>query len=204
MKVQKYRRSLGRGRLSRNNWNIKILNSSPSFEKSPLKFDLPNIGPVLWDKGYKGPELTSSITNEFKDQFSAHQTLKTFYGDLNKFQLKTSLKNLEERLDVLVYRTGKPRSIFEARNLIKHGYVKVNDSLNTHISSLISLGSVILINFPTNYPLNKPIAPNPPHLWVRHLDNKSTLAIYKKPLNLYQIRYPKGFSLDKWLLVHPS
>jgi len=121
MKSQKYRRSLGRGRLSRNVYNLSNLNLSTrnknhlGFLKTPLKFDCPHFGPVIWDKAYRGPEITSSITKEFKDQFSAHQVIKTFYGDLNKHQISSPLPSLEDRLDVLVYRTGKHLSLFQAR-----------------------------------------------------------------------------------------
>lgn len=196
MKSQKYRRSLGRGRLSRNVYNLSNLSllSSPPFLKIPLKFDCPHWGPVIWDKSYRGPEVTSSITKEFKDQFSAHQVIKTFYGDLNKHQINSPLHLLEERLDVLVYRTGKPVSLFQARTWIRHGKVQVNALICRDVSFKVFVGSDILIFAPEK---SMP-AKNPSHLWVKHIDKTTTLAVFKKPIISNQIRFPKGFSIEKY------
>lgn len=197
MKSQKYRRSLGRGRLSRNLYNLSNLSLlSSSFLKTPLKFDCPYWGPVLWDKTYRGPEISSSITHEYKDLFTAHQVIKTFYGDLNSHQISAPLHQLEERLDVLVYRTGKPISLFQARNWIRHGKVQVNGLISRDVSSKVLVGSDIQIQ--SLSPANYQPAKNPSHLWVKHIDKTTTLAIFKKPLALDQIRYPKGFSFEKY------
>lgn len=200
MKIQKYRRSLGRGRLSRNSYNLQSLSSSssPSFDKPPIKLDLP-FGPLSWDKSFKGKDHTVSISKEFKDQFTAHQILKTFYGDLNSHQINSPLINIEERLDVIVYRAGRVHSLFEARLLIRHGFVSVNDLILRNISAPITLGCVLLIKYPHN---NLPYGPHPDHLCVKHLDDFSSLVIYKKPINLASIRYPLGFSIGKLLLAH--
>lgn len=201
MNNQKYSTRKGRARLSRNKWNLEHLlspKSSLSFPERLLKIDSP-FGPLLLDKSsqYKQAQY---IYGEFKEQFLAHQILKTFYGDLNKYQINHSLINIESRLDVLVYRTGTPRSIFEARSLIRHKKVFVNDSLLTDIWSHLDVGSTIRIEFPHKYYQNPPAA----HLLVKHLPNNITFAIFKKPLSLSLIRYPKGFNLDKLFLAHSS
>ena len=200
MNSQKYSTKKGRARLSRNNWNIQklLLPLSSSFPDRLLPLDSP-FGPLVLDKSSSNKN-SLYISSEFKEQFSAHQILKTYYGDLNKFQINDSLLNLESRLDVLVYRTGVPRSIYEARNLIRHKKVFVNDTLITDIWAHLSVGSSI------KFQSSKLSSPTPPatHLLVKHLPNNVTFAIFKKPLNLSTIRYPKGFDIDKLLLAHSS
>lgn len=121
---------------------------------------MPSIGNLQLFKRYKGADHTPNITLEFKDQFTAHQIAKTYYGDLNQFQMKDSLLKIEERLDVLVYRTGRPRSLFEARSLIRHGKVTVNNTINKDKNSKVTVGSTITIQNLKN----TKILPAAPHL----------------------------------------
>jgi ribosomal protein S4 len=195
----KYSKSIGLLRLSRNSYNLNIaLNNLPkSSDKLPLKADVPNIGTINIDKNIKGIDHTSFLTKEFKDQFTAHQTLKHYYGSLNKSQLSLPLTSLEERLDTIVYRTGKPKSIFESRFWIKSGKVSLNNKIITSCFSLVKLGDIIHINHPDLPLLNS----NPQtHLTLLQPNPNLTIAIYKKPLFLSNIRYPKGFNIDKYLL----
>ncbi len=195
MKEQKYSSRKGRIRLSRNSWNLSLV-SSPSSDKPPLKFDVPSFGPLYLFKYSKPP----FITNEFKNQFKAHQILRSYYGDLNKFQMSDSLFGFEERLDVLIYRSGLPRSIFQSRLWIKQGRISVNGSVIKSSSAHISYGSQLLITHP---PI-KTFGILAPHLFKQEISNILTLVIYKKPLNLSSLRFPLGFERDKFALIHSN
>jgi ribosomal protein S4 len=54
---------------------------------------------------------------------------------------------MEKRLDVLIFRLGFSRSIFESRNLIKGGFVKLNDKTidNKSITKIINIGTKITV-----------------------------------------------------------
>lgn len=200
MKEQKYRTKKGRGRLSRNRYNLGISYNSltTQIEKQPLKVDVATIGSAYIDKSIKGGDHTTLITKEYKDQFTAHQIVKSYYGSINKTQLSNSLINIEERLDVLLYRTGRPKSIFEARFWIRKGFISVNGSINRNVYSHINIGSVINIK----HPILSSLGLVGSHLCVKQAGSNLSIAIYKKPLLLNNIRYPKGLNIDKFLLVN--
>lgn len=200
MYTQKYSSRKGRSRLSRNKWNLNILlkqQLSKSIDRSII-IDSP-YGPLSLDKSSNNKN-SKYITSEYKEQFIAHQNIKSYYGDLNHFQIQNSLLDIESRLDVLVYRTGIPSSLFEARNLIRHKKVFVNHSLVTNIFTRISLGSSIVFQSPNIITNNNAPAS---HLLVKRLPKNTTIAIYKKPIHKMNLRYPKDWDVvEKFHLKH--
>lgn len=193
MNSQKYSSKKGRPRLSRNFFNLSLF-FSPSNPSWFTSIDS-ELGTLLLDKA----KQTNKITLEYKEQMMAHKLWKTYYGDVNKSICSQTLTQIESRLDVLVYRTGIPQSIFEARSLIRHNKVLVNDFPISHIWSHVSVGASIRI---LSYNKKLTIANPAPHLIVKHLANKETLVIFKSPLDISKIRFPKNFDLDKLNLSH--
>lgn len=78
--------------------------------------------------------------------------MKYYYGDLSEKELRASIRvahrenlatlcYLEKRLDVLVYRLNMATSIFQARSLIKQGFITVNQQPVRKIDQIIQVGS---------------------------------------------------------------
>lgn len=108
-------------------------------------------------------------TGEFFQQLKERKKLSFFYGDLTKKQLVSvfnKVKNskgsfsknvfslLERRLDVVLYRSGLTRTISEARQLIKHEKIFVNQKIMNIPSALLNPGDVIEITQKTREVLN--------------------------------------------------
>jgi ribosomal protein S4 len=98
-------------------------------------------------------------TGEFFQQLKERKKLSLFYGHLTLKQIATLFKKagkikgyfsrnlfslLERRLDVVLYRSGLTQTIAEARQLIKHNRIRVND-VRVNVSSY-SLNSGDLIS----------------------------------------------------------
>jgi len=56
------------------------------------------------------------------------------------------LSVIESRLDVLLFRSQFASSIYQARELIMHGKVRVNNQICKHNSKIITVGSEISVN----------------------------------------------------------
>jgi ribosomal protein S4 len=101
-------------------------------------------------------------TGEFFQQLKERKKLSLFYGHLTRKQIATLFKKagkikgyfsrnlfslLERRLDVAVYRSGFAQTIAEARQLIKHNKIRVNEarinvsSYSLHSGDIISVES---------------------------------------------------------------
>lgn len=192
MNTQKYRTKRGRARLSRNRWNIELLLAPSSSSSSSILGDNLVHAAPYGDLELRKTKKTKYITSEYKEQFSLHQIRKTYYGDLNKFQILNP--SIESRLDVLVYRTGVPVSIFEARNWIRHNKVFVNDKIITSVWAQIPYGTTIKILAG----VDKKNAPSASHLLIKKLPELNSIsALYLKPIVHNEIRYPKGATIYK-------
>ena len=90
--------------------------------------------------GQHGQTKTSK-PSDYGIQLQAKQKLKAYYGNINERQFRNIYKKavmlkgdtgenliglLERRLDAVIYRAKFASTIFSARQLIKHGHVKVN------------------------------------------------------------------------------
>tara|TARA_B100000886_G_scaffold142455_1_gene96677 strand:+ start:7188 stop:7805 length:618 start_codon:yes stop_codon:yes gene_type:complete len=119
--------------------------------KSKHKVDR-RLGVNLWgrpkspyNKRAYGPgqhgQRASAKPSDYKIQLQAKQKLKSYYGNLNERQFRNVYKEaarrkgntgenlvgiLESRLDAVIYRAKFANTVFQARQLINHGHVKVN------------------------------------------------------------------------------
>ena len=119
--------------------------------KSKHKVDR-RLGVNLWgrpkspyNKRAYGPgqhgQRASAKPSDYKIQLQAKQKLKSYYGNLNERQFRNVYKEaarrkgntgenlvgiLESRLDAIIYRAKFANTVFQARQLINHGHVKVN------------------------------------------------------------------------------
>jgi len=96
-------------------------------------------------------QRSSAKPSDYKIQLQAKQKLKNYYGNLNERQFRNVFKEanrvrgntgenlvgiLESRLDAVVYRAKFAQTVFEARQIINHGHIKVNGK-KVNISSYI-------------------------------------------------------------------
>jgi len=96
-----------------------------------------------------------------QEKIKERKKLSFFYGNLTKKQLSNLFKSvtkakgyfsknvfslLESRLDIVLYRSGLVKTINEARQLIKHEKIQVNEKSVFSPSRLIHPGDVISIN----------------------------------------------------------
>ncbi len=101
--------------------------------KSP--FNKRDYGPGQHGQGRKGKPSDYGI------QLQAKQKLKGYYGNLNERQFRNVFQEaervrgntgenlvgiLESRLDAVVYRAKFALTVFQARQIINHGHIKVN------------------------------------------------------------------------------
>ena len=119
--------------------------------KSKHKVDR-RLGVNLWgrpkspyNKRAYGPgqhgQRASAKPSDYKIQLQAKQKLKSYYGNINERQFRNVYKEaarrkgntgenlvgiLESRLDAVIYRAKFANTVFQARQLINHGHVKVN------------------------------------------------------------------------------
>lgn len=99
-------------------------------------------------------------TGDFFQQLKERKKFSLFYGHLTRKQIVNLFKKaqnfkgyfsrnlfslLERRLDIVVYRTGLTRTIAEARQLIKHNKILVNNTKVNVSSYLLHPGDVISI-----------------------------------------------------------
>ena len=90
--------------------------------------------------GQHGQTKTSK-PSDYGIQLQAKQKLKAYYGNINERQFRNIYKKasmlkgdtgenliglLERRLDAVIYRAKFANTVFQARQLINHGHVKVN------------------------------------------------------------------------------
>ena len=86
-------------------------------------------------------QRSSAKPSDYKVQLQAKQKLKNYYGNLNERQFRNLYREadrrrgntgenlvglLESRLDAVIYRAKFATTVFQARQLINHGHVKVN------------------------------------------------------------------------------
>ena len=103
--------------------------------------------------GQHGQSKAKGKPSDYKVQLQAKQKLKNYYGNLNERQFRNVFKEanrvrgntgenlvgiLESRLDAVVYRAKFAQTVFEARQIINHGHIKVNGKKVNISSYLVS------------------------------------------------------------------
>jgi len=107
--------------------------------------------------GQHGPNLRERRQSEYGEQLLAKQVIRRYYNLLEK-QFRNTFKKaqrmhgntglnflrlLELRLATAVYRLGYARSIFQARQVVSHGHIKVNGYVVNIASYQLKVGDVI-------------------------------------------------------------
>jgi len=102
--------------------------------------------------------LFSTNLSSYGELLTSKQILKTFYGDISEKYLRLTLEKakkkrgllsenflilLERRLDVVIYRMNFARSIYEAKQFVRHGHVQVNGQKVTICNYEVSNGSIL-------------------------------------------------------------
>lgn len=136
----------------------KNLSLSLSISEKPvnLLFSLDQFFFEFSKKTYQQKKI-----GEFFQQLKERKKLSLFYGHLTRKTLVILLRLakkqkgsfsrnllclLERRLDVVIYRSGMSQTIAEARQLIRHKKIRVNENWVTIPSFLVSFGDIISIS----------------------------------------------------------
>ncbi len=147
----------------------KNLSFSSSISEKPvnLLFSLDQFFFEFSKKTYQQKKI-----GEFFQQLKERKKLSIFYGHLTRKNLVILLRLakkqkgsfsrnvlclLERRLDVVLYRSGMVQTISEARQLIRHKKIRVNDNWVTIPSFLVSFGDILSISTKTGDYLNNRI-----------------------------------------------
>lgn len=171
---------------------------------------------------FKRPEKKQKL---YKERLFAKQQFKNFYGCIPEYQLKNLfnyLKNrnnnnniihkfiivLESRLDMIVFRSKIAKTIFEAKQIINHGKIKVNNKIITSSNYILKRGDIITLNnfkilkkfyylkkkknFQKSYELIKTIRKNKVN--YIQFNNKYNICIFLRQPLFKEIKYP--FDLD--------
>ena len=115
--------------------------------------------PKAMNRAKKGSSRADKKLSNYGMQLLEKQRLRAYYGVMEKQFIgyvkeakKSSdqtgyalVKILESRLDNLVYRLGFASSIRQARQMVVHGHIKVNDKKVEIPSYRVSIGDVIYL-----------------------------------------------------------
>ena len=111
--------------------------------------------------GVHGPKRKKKSDSEFGLQILEQQKLKAVYGMLSKKQLvkyyqqslaqpgntnHLLLQKLETRLDNIVYKLGFASTIFQARQLVTHGHVRVDGKKVDIPSFVVKIGQSLSLS----------------------------------------------------------
>lgn len=111
------------------------------------------------------PKYSNSFNKKFLNNLLSKQRFSLFYGHLTDKTIKKLIKNskfstrtkkipspkillnlLENRLCVILYRSHFATSIRNAKLLIQHGHIKVNNKIVTFSNYLVKNGDLISVN----------------------------------------------------------
>ena len=135
-----------------------------------------------------------------KQRLLNKQKFKSFYGHISYSKLKkeynqikqnqpsniidTLIINLEKRLDIFLVRSRIYRSIFQAKQAIKHNFIYVNDKIISHSNYKLKNGDFIKI--PTNYLKIK-------QLPYTEINRSLNLLIFLRNPKRHEIKYKFNF-----------
>lgn len=107
---------------------------------------------------FKRPEKKQKL---YKERLFAKQQFKNFYGCIPEYQLKNLFNYLktrnnniihkfiivlESRLDMVIFRSKITKTIFESKQIINHGKIKVNNKIITSSNYILKRGDIITLN----------------------------------------------------------
>ena len=158
----------------------------------------------------------------YKERLFAKQQLKNFYGCIPEYQLKNLFnylklkKNnnniihkfiilLESRLDIVIFRSKITKTIFEAKQIINHGKVKINNKIITSSNLILNKGDIITFNnfkILNNYIY---IKKNNQNIFLKKIrnnktnyiefNNKLNICIFLRKPFFNEIQYPFNLNL---------
>jgi small subunit ribosomal protein S4 len=153
----------------------------------------------------------TSLKRIFKNRLLNKQKLKSFYGNLLQYQLrsifKLALKSskyksiqffitlLERRLDIVIFRLKFTSTIFESQQLIAHKKILVNNKIMNYKNYYLKEGDIVSFNDSSTIINNKQIT-------LKYIENSTILNCFvfvRTPL-FNEIKFP--FVLDIKLLVN--
>lgn len=168
----------------------------------------------------KYPSKPNSYKKRYKNTLNNSKKFKLFYGHLSKNFIKKQIKKknhnikknrnllflelFEHRLDTILYRSKFSISLRNARQLIAHNKVLVNQKLINSPSYILKPGDLICINPKFFYLIEKNIKnsqiwPIPPkHLSINYKTMEIILNENIKKTNL-SINFPFHLNLEKIL-----
>jgi small subunit ribosomal protein S4 len=152
-------------------------------------------------------EKPKSRKHLYKKRLYSKQLFKSFYGCINEYKLKNlfeySLKQnkkniienfiilLESKIDIVLVRLNIVKNVFQARQLITHGNVKINGIKILSTNFFLKEGSIIFIN---NFYKNDINSLN----YIEYNQKLNVFIFLKKPL-FKDINYP--FFLNTQLVL---
>jgi small subunit ribosomal protein S4 len=163
--------------------------------------------------GFHGPK-GKKRSSDYGLQLNEKQKAKKMYGlsedqfklTFNKVQAKGGdignnfLKALEMRLDNVVYRSGIGSSRTQARQLVNHGHIIVNDRKVNIPSYQVKIGQIIKVK--KSCQKNKYFRDLPEKLKTLAPEQKSWLAVDTKDLSLKVLHEPKQQDLPLNIKTH--
>ena len=143
-------------------FQVKIKKELKKTFKNNYKFNNNNNILLLLNKlnKFKRPEKKQKL---YKERLFAKQQFKNFYGCIPEYQLKNLFNYLktrnnnnniihkfvillESRLDMVVFRSKIVKTIFESKQIINHGKIKVNNKIITSSNYILKKGDIITLN----------------------------------------------------------
>lgn len=147
-------------RFKKRKWSM-LINQQKKLSKYKKRFSYYK----FYDQtSYKVKKFNSYFSQSFKTNLLIRKGFNLYYGNLKKLYLKTIVKTLnkksnnitnnlttqsllkeklENRLDVSLVRSKFVLNIYNARQLISHGHVKINGARSKNSSDILKPGDVV-------------------------------------------------------------
>lgn len=134
-----------------------IIKMKKNYRKTHLYKFLNNLSTIQNYKYYEDfPKYNKKTSNKLikNELYQTKQNIKLYYGKLQekKFQLlliqhkKNLFDILESRIDIILHKISITNSIFQSRQLIKHGLINVNNKKINNYNIKIKVNDVITVN----------------------------------------------------------
>lgn len=170
-----------------NNFKIKKLKSKK------WRFFVKNL--IFYKKTFE--YKPKNLKHLYKQRLLEKQKLKSFYGFLSEKKLKI-IKNLilkknnisklniflEKKLYILLYRLNVTSSIFEAKQLIRHKKIKINNKIVTYPDYTLKKGDIVKF---TSKNLNKKNINILPYI---EYEKNFNMFIFLRNPKISEIKYP--------------
>lgn len=145
-------------------------------------------------------------SSEYGQMLIAKQKLRSFYGNIVEKQFRnlykktniSMLSNLERRLDIIIFRMKFASSIFEARQLINHGFIMVNKQKVTIASYLLVPGDTISVVTKAHKQVYNNIVTHICETHKKHVKLNNFNVFLNKQNNFFVLNILRGFLLKRF------